>query len=156
MTGNQTLKFLRAPFEKFVCIKGQNFVSISEKKKISNPYSKTRHPYRDREKGVKKGTVWRLLNILGKYGGGYHVLVKLPKLSHNLPIVCFVVSCFNLGTMKSYVWFCLLNELFLLFFFIFLLSLSHNVAWQTERYQNWTTGSSWCDRDIKQNDTDEE
>ena len=35
----------------------QNFVGISEKKKISNPYSKTRHPYRDREKGVKKGTV---------------------------------------------------------------------------------------------------
>ena len=57
MTGNQTLKFLWAPFEKFVCIKGQNFVGISEKKKISNPYSKTRHPYRDREKGVKKGTV---------------------------------------------------------------------------------------------------
>ena len=56
MTGNQTLKFLWAPFEKFVCIKGQNFVGISEKK-ISNPYSKTRHPYRDREKGVKKGTV---------------------------------------------------------------------------------------------------
>ena len=31
MTGNQTLKFLWAPFEKFVCIKGQNFVGISEK-----------------------------------------------------------------------------------------------------------------------------
>ena len=32
MTGNQTLKFLWAPFQKFVCIKGQNFVGISEKK----------------------------------------------------------------------------------------------------------------------------
>ena len=40
MTGNQTLKFLWAPFEKFVCIKGQNFVGISEKKKSSTPIQK--------------------------------------------------------------------------------------------------------------------
>ena len=40
MTGNQTLKFLWAPFEKFVCIKGQNFVGISEKKKSATPIKK--------------------------------------------------------------------------------------------------------------------
>ena len=40
MTGNQTLKFLWAPFEKFVCIKGQNFVGISEKKKSATPIQK--------------------------------------------------------------------------------------------------------------------
>ena len=40
MTGKQTLKFLWAPFEKFVCIKGQNFVGISEKKKSATPIQK--------------------------------------------------------------------------------------------------------------------
>ena len=40
MTGNQTIKFLWAPFEKFVCIKGQNFVGISEKKKSATPIQK--------------------------------------------------------------------------------------------------------------------
>lgn len=40
MTGNQIIKFLWAPFEKFVCIKGQNFVGISEKKKSATPIQK--------------------------------------------------------------------------------------------------------------------
>lgn len=35
-----TIKFLWAPFEKFVCIKGQNFVGISEKKKSATPIQK--------------------------------------------------------------------------------------------------------------------
>lgn len=69
MTGNQTLKFLWAPFEKFVCIKGQNFVGISEKKN-QQPLFKNPSSLQGQGKGSQERNCLKFIEHIGQIRRG--------------------------------------------------------------------------------------
>lgn len=69
MTGNQTLKFLWAPFEKFVCIKGQNFVGISEKKN-QQPLFKNPSSLQGQGKGSQERNCLKIIEHIGQIRRG--------------------------------------------------------------------------------------
>ena len=58
---------------------------------------------RRHRKGSQESNCLKIIEHIGQIWMGLSCSSEFPKLSHNLPIVCFVVSCFNLGAMKSYV-----------------------------------------------------
>ena len=69
MTGNQTLKFLWAPFEKFVCIKGRNFVGISEEKN-QQPLFKNPSSLQGQGNGSQERNCLKIIEHIGQIRRG--------------------------------------------------------------------------------------